>query len=160
MAGRRSLTLSALLAVRAHGQGIFHSKGDSRYRTNIPEGFRSYYCGMKPKSFVTLIFWLLLKSRSETESLLINCSWPSWNLCMHVYECEVCKVWKSVSRVQLFATPWTIQSMEVSRPGYWPVPFSKGSSQPRDRTCLRIASGFFTSWAIYTLLNIFALKHL
>ena len=27
--------------------------------------------------------------------------------------------WKSLSRVQLFATPWTILSMEFSRPEYW-----------------------------------------
>ena len=27
--------------------------------------------------------------------------------------------WKSLSHVQLFATPWTIQSMEFSRPEYW-----------------------------------------
>ena len=27
--------------------------------------------------------------------------------------------WKSLSRVQLFATPWTKQSMEFSRPEYW-----------------------------------------
>ena len=27
--------------------------------------------------------------------------------------------WKSLSRVQLFATPWTTQSMEFSRPEYW-----------------------------------------
>ena len=27
--------------------------------------------------------------------------------------------WMSLSRVQLFATPWTIQSMEFSRPEYW-----------------------------------------
>ena len=27
--------------------------------------------------------------------------------------------WKSLSRVRLFATPWTIQSMEFSRPEYW-----------------------------------------
>ena len=27
--------------------------------------------------------------------------------------------WKSFSRVRLFATPWTIQSMELSRPEYW-----------------------------------------
>ena len=26
---------------------------------------------------------------------------------------------ESLSRVRLFATPWTIQSMEFSRPGYW-----------------------------------------
>ena len=29
--------------------------------------------------------------------------------------------WKSLSRVWLFATPWTIQSMEFSRPEYWNV---------------------------------------
>ena len=27
--------------------------------------------------------------------------------------------WKSLSRVRLFATPWTIQFMEFSRPEYW-----------------------------------------
>ena len=27
--------------------------------------------------------------------------------------------WKSLSHVWLFATPWTIQSMEFSRPEYW-----------------------------------------
>ena len=27
--------------------------------------------------------------------------------------------WKSLSHVQLFATPWTIQSLEFSRPEYW-----------------------------------------
>ena len=31
--------------------------------------------------------------------------------------CEV--KWKSLSRVWLFATPWTTQSMEFSRPEYW-----------------------------------------
>ena len=31
------------------------------------------------------------------------------------------KVWKLHSRVRLFATPWTIQSMEFSRPEYWSV---------------------------------------
>ena len=49
--------------------------------------------------------------------------------------------WKSLSHVQLFATPWTVAhqaplSMEFSRQEYWsglPCPsFSKGSSQPRD----------------------------
>ena len=27
--------------------------------------------------------------------------------------------WKWLSRVQLFATPWTIESVEFSRPEYW-----------------------------------------
>ena len=34
--------------------------------------------------------------------------------------CQVSEVkWKSLSGVQLFVTPWTIQSMEFSRPEYW-----------------------------------------
>ena len=32
--------------------------------------------------------------------------------------------WKWLSRVQLFATPWTIQPMEFSRPEYWSGSFS------------------------------------
>ena len=31
----------------------------------------------------------------------------------------VCWKWKSLSRVWLFATPWTLQSKEFSRPEYW-----------------------------------------
>ena len=56
---------------------------------------------------------------------------------------------KSLSRVRLFATPWTIQSMEFSRPGYWSAfPFCRGSSQPRDQSQVsHIAGGFFTIWA-------------
>ena len=35
-------------------------------------------------------------------------------------------------------------------------PFSRGSSWPRNRTRIScIAGGFFTNWAIYTILNIF-----
>ena len=39
----------------------------------------------------------------------------------------------------------------------WVVyPFSRGSSWPRNRTRIScIAGGFFTNWAIYTILNIF-----
>ena len=35
------------------------------------------------------------------------------------FEIEMESEWKSLSRVLLFATPWTIQSMEFSRPEYW-----------------------------------------
>ena len=51
------------------------------------------------------------------------------------------------SRVRLFATPWTIQSMGFSRPEF--CPFSRGSSRPRNQTGVScIADGFFTNWAI------------
>ena len=42
--------------------------------------------------------------------------------------------WKSLSCVQLFATPWTIQSMEFSRPECWSGwPFSSSGDLPNTR---------------------------
>ena len=41
--------------------------------------------------------------------------------------------WKSLSRFWLFVTPWTIQSMEFSRPEYWsgqPFPSPGDLSNP------------------------------
>ena len=60
--------------------------------------------------------------------------------------------WKLLSRVQLFAIPWTIQSihgiLQTSILEWVAFPFSRGSSQPRNRTQVsHIAGGFFTSWA-------------
>ena len=54
---------------------------------------------------------------------------------------------ESESHVRLFATPWTIQSLEVSRAErilVWVAfPFPKGSSQPRDRTQVSLIVGRF-----------------
>ena len=48
---------------------------------------------------------------------------------------------KLLSCVRLFATPWTIQARILEWVAF---PFSRGSSQPRDRTQVsRIAGGFF-----------------
>ena len=59
--------------------------------------------------------------------------------------------WKAVSRVWLFVTPQTIQSHGIlqARILEWvPVPFCRGSSQPRDQTQVsHVTDGFFTSWA-------------
>ena len=58
--------------------------------------------------------------------------------------------WKWLSRVWLFATPWTIQSMDLQARILESVtfPFSKGPLQPRDWIQVsHIAGGFFTSWA-------------
>ena len=55
--------------------------------------------------------------------------------------------WKSLSCGQLFLTPWTLQSMEFSRPEYWsrlPFPFPGDLPNPGIE---HIAGGFFTSWA-------------
>ena len=54
--------------------------------------------------------------------------------------------WKLLSHVWIFATPWTIWSMEFSRPEYWnglAVPFPRGSSQPRDWTQVSCTVGGF-----------------
>ena len=53
--------------------------------------------------------------------------------------------WKSLSRVGLLATPWTIESMEFSRPEYWnesPLPslwdLPNPGIEPRLPNCRRI----------------------
>ena len=53
--------------------------------------------------------------------------------------------WKSLSHVQLFVTPGILQARILEWVAF---PFSRGSSQPRDRNQVScIAGGFFTSWA-------------
>ena len=98
-----------------------------------------------------------------------------------IHFCEIeMETWskvKSLSHVQLFVTPWTVDcqappSLGFSRQEYWSelpypwpqglyrifqarilewadIPFSKGPSQPRDWTQVScIAGDFFTSWVI------------
>ena len=56
--------------------------------------------------------------------------------------------WKLLSRVRLFATPWTVQSVEFSRILDWvSYPFSRGSSWNWTGTSC-IAGGFFTIWTM------------
>ena len=58
--------------------------------------------------------------------------------------------WKSLSHVQLFATPWiVVHGILQARILEWVAfPFSRGSSQPRDQTHVSNTVGrFFTSWA-------------
>ena len=57
--------------------------------------------------------------------------------------------WTLLSCVRLFVTPWTVHGIFQLRMLEWVAfPFSRGSSQPRDRTQVsRIAGGFFTSSA-------------
>ena len=62
--------------------------------------------------------------------------------------------WKLLSCVQLFATPWTVACqaplfMEFLRILEWgAIPFSRESSQPRDRIQVSHISGrFFAIWA-------------
>ena len=59
-------------------------------------------------------------------------------------------MWKSLSHVWLFATPWTVvHEIFRARILKWVAfPFSRGSSQPRDQTQVsHIVGEFFISWA-------------
>ena len=60
-------------------------------------------------------------------------------------EVEAKKVkWKSLSRIQPFATYWILQARILDLVAFT---FSRESSQPRDGTQVsRIVGGFFTSW--------------
>ena len=59
-----------------------------------------------------------------------NFRYPDNTTLMAESESEV--KWKSLSRVRLFATPWTIQPMEFSRPEYWSeLPFPSPGIEPR-----------------------------
>ena len=57
--------------------------------------------------------------------------------------------WKSFNHVQLFVTPWNVHGIIQAGILEWVAfSFSRGSSQPRDRTQVsHIAGRFFTSWA-------------
>ena len=86
-------------------------------------------------------------------------------VCVCVRVCVCVHVWKLVSHVWLFVTPWTVvHGILQARILEWVAfPFSRGSSQPRDQTqVFRIAGGFFTSWAtreapenMYIYINIY-----
>ena len=78
-------------------------------------------------------------------------------LCIDSYLPKCCKGetyilfidWSEVKVAQSCATPWTIQSMEFSRPEYWRAfCFSRGSFQYKDWIQISCITGrFFTSWA-------------
>ena len=67
------------------------------------------------------------------------------------FHCKTMSEWKLLSHVWLFMTLWIIKSTVFqARILQWVAfPFSKGSSQPGDRTQVsHIAGRFFTSWTI------------
>ena len=97
--------------------------------------------------------------RNKEDDLLCNFFFVSWstNRSTILLRSQTL-VWKCLllSCVQLCATPWTVAhqvplSMGYSRQKYWSgvaIPFSRGSSWPRDWTRVScIAGGFFTIWA-------------
>ena len=84
----------------------------------------------------------------------INNSLKRPHICSNHSEISCCA--EPLSHVQLFVSPWTVAlqvplSMGIlqERILEWvAMPFSRGSSQPRDRTQVsHITGGFFTIWA-------------
>ena len=106
----------------------------------------------------------LLDIQLEILSRLINESgvgrgqiWRNMQLTVHIWSDKTEKVKvKLLSRVRLFATPWTVAyqaplSMGFSRQEYWEwvaISFSRRSSWPRDWSQVsRIVGRRFTVWA-------------
>ena len=68
----------------------------------------------------TLHHWATWKPSSLCILCQIILSYWEANILERSNNFNICQVtWKSLSRVRLFATPWTIQSMEFSWSEYW-----------------------------------------
>ena len=81
----------------------------------------------------------------------------SWCFLLSIFlELSSTRRWKLLSCVQLFVTPWTValqaplvhEILQARILEWVAIPFSRGSSQPRDQTQVsHIAGRFFTVWA-------------
>ena len=61
-----------------------------------------------------------LKSPALAGGFHTSASWGGWeHLQLMAYHSRSRRKWRPLTGVQLFVTPWTIQSMEFSRPEYW-----------------------------------------
>ena len=66
----------------------------------------------------TVAIWLLsLEKEQKWANFHERASHHTW--CRKFYMWYLIWKWKSLSPVWLFSTPWTTQSMELSRPEYW-----------------------------------------
>ena len=92
-----------------------------------------------------MLNWENSSDESETTAFVYGMFWIFNEYILNGSEVK----WKLLSRVQLFATPWTVHGILQARILEWVTfPFSRGSSQPRDWTQVsRIAGEFFMSWA-------------
>ena len=63
------------------------------------------------------MWWTMLFSQTHAWGTgCLSTGSPGWCYCGTKWKK---RKWKWLSRVRLFATPWTIQSVEFSRPEYW-----------------------------------------
>ena len=133
--------------------------------------------GGSPQHLPRVVWCLLLGCRCSSGRLWAQLLWGLWGLCSSTRDqthvtCIAVQIlnhwtsmeviihnflmnvkWKSLSRVPLFATPWTVGSpvhgvLQARILEWVAMPFSRGSSQPRNWTQVsRIAGRFFTVWA-------------
>ena len=145
------LRVGWLLAHRRPSEvGVHHSACGNGGRNNSGVRIRAFTLSKQKISLHCVIRW----GNEMSVGGVWNCRLCSWALHRWKWKCS------SLNRVQLLATPWarTPQaplSIGFSRQEYgsgwtillcWTIiPFSRGSSQPRDRTWLScIAGRFFT----------------
>ena len=62
--------------------------------------------------------WIFYFLQGPLETLVPQSSFCLFSFVFHSHW-DIIYIWKCLSRVWLFATLWTIQSMEFSRPEYW-----------------------------------------
>ena len=96
-----------------------------------------YYCPLcvcwgqncKPIKYTRLFFFVPGINRGSPEEQ----NQQGVCVCVCVCVCDFIQkyVWKLLSHVQLFATPWNMHSMEFSRPEYWSgLPFPSPGALP------------------------------
>ena len=101
----------------------WHTNGDELFigLKGSQSCFYSYWKFIRRPKSTKLITGASQKEPSQTQGCLLKsrCSprWVPGNPQKPGLLFEV--KWKSLSRVRLFVTPWTIQSMEFYRPEYW-----------------------------------------
>ena len=127
----------------------------------LPRNCEAILALPQPSSLYNIEDVWLYQSESESTYLIFLhvqrlskhfCRFSSFSSCLCTEPPKILpEKWTWLSRVQLFATPWTIQVHGIlqARMLEWAAfPFYRGSSWPRDWTQVsRTAGGFFFSWA-------------
>ena len=103
--------------------------------------FLSVHCGNKN------IPWNITVLKKRWEKYTIYTLITASATLTHFYILSL-PLWKLLSCVQLFATPWNSPWHSPGQLEWVAVPLSRGSSQPRDWTQVSCSvGGFFNSWA-------------
>ena len=127
--------------------GVFFYKSRIRHISSLGDFFFFFWLS---RSWIFLILWKMFFFNGQA-SFVCVCVCVVLKLEIFALYSKEHFEWKSLSRVQLFATPWstvhgTLQTRILERIAF---PFSRGSSQPGAQTKAScIAGGLFPSWAV------------